>query len=432
MIRGRIPIDSESLKNLPNTTGVYFFLNKENVPVYIGKAINIAARIGNHIADTKNIKEAKMREASAYLDWRETNSEFEALLLEAKMIKKYSPVFNVSLKDDKTNAYIVIPKQKLPRILFVRENQIPDNLLFWFGPLTSMHMARSLMRRIRRSIPFCTDQRKSACFYSHIGLCSPCPGVIEKLENGEEKKVLTSQYNRNIRRVISVLNGNGERVIRLLKRDMKEYSDNEQFEEAAIIRNRMTHLHELFRKRLFFDEQLEDPMFLYKKRTEDSEDLKRVLAMSKLDRIECFDVSLFSAKQAVASMVVFTQGAPNKKEYRRFRIRKKSIYDPQMLAEVLKRRLTHTEWQLPDVIIIDGGRPQLRYVFTSLEKQLGVIPEIIGIAKRPDRLIRARTLEPIDVTSDSPALHYVQRARDEAHRFARKYHISLRTKLQFR
>ncbi|PJE62455.1 hypothetical protein COU88_04940 [Candidatus Roizmanbacteria bacterium CG10_big_fil_rev_8_21_14_0_10_39_6] len=432
MIRGKIPFDTTSLKKLPRTTGVYFFLNKDNVPVYIGKAINIAARISNHIADIKNIKEAKIREASAYLDWRETNSEFEALLLEAKMIKKYSPVFNVSLKDDKTNAYIVIPKQKLPRILFVRENQMPENLLFWFGPLTSMRMARSLMRRIRRSIPFCTDRRKSACFYSHIGLCSPCPGIIEKLKNGEEKTILTAQYDRNIHRVISVLNGNGERVIRLLKHDMKEYSDNERFEEAALVRNRMTHLHELFRKRLFFDEQLEDPLFLYKKRMEDSEDLKRVLALPKLDRIECFDVSIFSAKQAVASMVVFTQGAQNKREYRRFRIRHKSVYDPQMLAEVLKRRLTHIEWPLPDVMIIDGGRPQLRYIYTSLEKQLSIIPEIIGIAKRPDRLICARTLEPIAVTSDSPAMHYVQRARDEAHRFARKYHISLRTKLQFK
>jgi len=143
-------------------------------------------------------------------------------------------------------------------------------------------------------------------------------------------------------------------------------------------------------------------------------------------------VSLFSAKQAVASMVVFLHGAPDKKEYRRFQIRNKTIYDPQMLAEALKRRLTHSEWKLPDVIVIDGGRPQLRYIYTSLKKELGVIPEIIGIAKRPDRLIRARTLEPIALTSDSPAMHYVQRARDEAHRFARKYHISLRTKLQFK
>lgn len=431
MIRGKIPFNTKNIKKLPSTTGIYFFLNKDSVPIYIGKAINIASRIQNHIADKKNIKEVKIRESTAFLNWRETNSEFEALLLEAKMVKKYSPIFNISLKDDKTNVYIVIPKQKLPRVLFVRENQIPPNLLYWFGPLTSMRMARSLMRRIRHSIPFCTDTRKFACFYSHLGLCSPCAGAIEQLENGVEKRVLTAQYRRNIRRLISVLDGNGERVIRLLSHDMKKYSENEQFEEAAQIRNRLEGLRELFRKRLFFDEQLEDPLFLYKKRVEDSEDLRRVLALPKLDRIECYDVSIFAAKQAVASMVVFTQGAPDKKEYRRFRIRYRAKYDPQMLEEVLKRRLKHTEWPLPDVMILDGGRPQLRYVYESLKKYLDVIPEIIGIAKRPDRLIRARTLEPIAVSFDSPAMHYVQRSRDEAHRFARKYHRALRDKLSF-
>ncbi|MCR4326722.1 MAG: GIY-YIG nuclease family protein [Candidatus Roizmanbacteria bacterium] len=414
---------------LPSLPGVYYFRDTTGKPVYIGKAKDIKKRVTQHLQDNKNPKEARIREASVSIDWRETNSEFEAILLEANLIKKYLPRYNIDLKDDRSSVYIVITKEDLPRVLLMRERQLHETPhRYYFGPLQSNRMARFLIRYLRTIVPFCTDRgtRRNPCFQSHIGLCSPCPGYMLGLENHDEQQVLRKQYRNNIIRLKTILEGKGDRILNTMRKDMEQASAQEDYERAAVIRDRLDRFEALFQKRLLFDDRLEDPLFLEGIRATENEALKQLLNMPKLNRLECYDISTFSGKQSVASMVVFIDGRVEKSHYRRFRIRGKGNFDPEMLTEVLLRRMKHDEWQKPDLIIIDGGGPQLRSVYPALKRQYASLPVIIGIAKRPDRIMLPDPLTVIPLESSSDALHYVQRVRDEAHRFAKQYHVRLR------
>ncbi len=420
------------IETLPSLPGVYYFRDSHGTPLYIGKAKDIKKRVTQHLADTKNPKEIRMREASVSIDWRETNSEFEAILLEANLIKKYQPRYNIDLKDDRSSVYIVITKEELPRVLLARERQLHTmKYRYYFGPLQGNRTARFLLRYLRTAVPFCTDRgaRRNRCFYSQIGLCSPCPATIIHTPDPQKKLEAYRQYRRNIARLRSILSGNAHRVLRAMKKDMESASTHEDYERAALIRDRIEHFEALFQKRLLFDERLEDPMFLEGVRQTEHAALKELLGLRRLHRLECYDISTLSGKQSVASMVVFVEGRVEKSQYRRFRIRGKANFDPDMLLEVLTRRMKHHEWQRADLIIIDGGGPQLRTLYPMLTSRYPDMPRMIGIAKNPDRLLFAHPIRTIRLESSSEALHYVQRVRDEAHRFAKRYHILLRDKI---
>ncbi|MEK9179081.1 MAG: UvrB/UvrC motif-containing protein [Patescibacteria group bacterium] len=278
-----------------------------------------------------------------------------------------------------------------------------------------------LLRTIRKSIPFCSEKKigKRECFYAHLGLCSPCPSVIT---TNEEK----TKYQTNIRRIKNILQGKGSTVIRGLKKEMKELSTLEKFEDAAILRNKITGLERLFSGRLVLDDRITDASFMESIREKELQELEEVLHMSPIHRIECFDISNFQFKNAVASMVVSVDGIPVNGEYRRFKIKGRRIFDPEMLLEVLSRRMKHSEWPMPDLFVLDGGTPQLCMVYPQLKKLYPHLPRMIGIAKRPDRIIRADTLTELPLKRDSLSLHIIERLRDEAHRFAKKYHTLLR------
>lgn len=419
-----------NISKIPQTTGVYLFLDKNKSPIYIGKAVNIRERIKQHLTDRINPKEKAIAKNYRFLKWIETNSEFEALTLEANLIRQFKPKYNLELKDDKSPIYIVITKEKFPKVQLYRKNQLQRIEKYIFGPLESVKTARMLLRNIRKIIPYCSAKKitKKPCFYSQISLCNPCPNVIANTKNKEKQKLLLREYLRNIRQIILLLKGDGQRLLKELRKEMYLLAQKERFEEAASLRNKITFLEKLFQKRFILDDRLNDPNFIYFVREREERELKTVLGLQRVKRIECYDVSGLAFEDKTASMVVFERGLPIKSDYKRFKIKTQKKSDPEMLLEVLQRRLKHDSWELPDLIVIDGGTPQMLAIYPLLKKNYKNIPEIIGIAKKPDRILLGKTLKYLKLPSDSPALHYLQRVRDEAHRFARSYHLLLRRK----
>jgi len=425
------------LKNSPKlysqlveTAGVYVFLNSQKLPIYIGKAINLRSRIKQHFSDESNPKEQLITKHTAYLKIFETNSEFEALVLEANLVRKFLPKYNAALRDDKSRLYIVITREEYPKLALERRQNL-DNRAFQlvFGPLNSAQTGRGLLRKLRQITPFCTEKRLTTkpCFYSQIGLCQPCPNLIANVPE-EDRKDLRARYLKNIRRVKKILQGNGRNILTDLEAELKQLSDELKYEEAILVRDRHRYLELLFQKRLVFDERLEEANYIESLRTEETEALKHQLGLTRLKRAECFDISNLNFKEATASMVVFSEGKAQTKEYRRFKIKGKRRFDPEMLLEVLVRRLAHKEWEWPDLIVIDGGSPQLLKIIPELKVRYRKLPLIVGLAKRPDRLLISegqliKTIEP-----GQKSRLYLARMRDEAHRFAKKYHLLLRHK----
>lgn len=427
----KVTENQKYLLSVPSRTGVYSFLNEVQKPIYIGKALDLQARIKQHFQDNTVFKEKIIKSHTKFIEFKETNSEFEALILEANLIKKYLPKYNAALKDDKSPLYIVITKDKLSKIYLQRKRDIDlKQIRFMFGPMSSAKLGRLLLRKLRQTIPFCSEKRlkQQACFYHQLGLCNPCPNLIAKLKSAVERRQQEQIYRQNINRIIKILRGQSQYLLKQLNQEMRQQAKAEAFEAAAITRDRLFYLEKLLSGKLILDERLEDANYMTSLRQFESTELKLVLGMKKLKRVECYDISNLSFKEATASMVVFEAGVANKEEYRRFKLKTTKQSDPEMLSEVLKRRLKHQNWLTPDLIVIDGGTPQVLTVLKSLKKQYSSLPVIVGLAKKPDRVLLADKMQYLNLAKDSAALHYLQRIRDEAHRFAKKYHLLLRKK----
>lgn len=420
---------SQLYSRLVETAGVYLFLNQEKFPIYIGKAINLRARIKQHFTNKDDAKEQLIAKNTAYLKIIETNSEFAALVLEANLIGKYLPKYNAVGRDNKSRLYIVITKDEYPKLaLERRQNFKHSDHQFIFGPLNSAQTGRALLRRLRQITPFCTEKRLSSkpCFYSQIGLCSPCPNQIISEASKATQQKLKKQYLKNIARAKKILQGDGQKILADLKTELASLSEELRYEEAILVRNRLHYLELLFQKRLVFDQRLSEPNYIEALRFQEVEELRVALSFAKLERVECYDISNLNFKEATASMVVFNKGKAIPDEYRRFKIKGARRFDPEMLLEVVVRRLAHRNWSYPDLIMIDGGSPQLLKVIPDLKQRYADLPLIVGLAKRPDRLLLLKELGIEMPQLGQGALRFLARMRDEAHRFAKKYHIFLR------
>lgn len=417
-------IKNTQLALLPTTIGIYIF-KQSNEIVYIGKSINIRERVKSHIERAEiDSKEKAIIENSDRVDYIVSQSEFQALILESKLIQEHKPKYNVIWRDDKSYLYIKIPiKDGFPRISLVRKEN--DGKSLYFGPFSSTRNARFLLRSIRYLVPFCTQKAsiKKPCFYSKIGLCSPCPAGNE--ENAKIKK----QYRFQIKKVIGVLNGKLDVFEKTLKREIDALTKKQQYEDALILRNKLLNLQELIHLRSFERFEYASSYDPHKA----TSDLLSILngnglSISHLKRIECYDVSNLSQKEATASLVVATDGLIDKQEYKRFKLKHGGVSDFQMLKEALTRRF-HNMWELPSLIVVDGGSPQVLTINRLLKQILVHIP-VIGIAKRPDRLVMFHngSIKTIRPMRNRPGFMLVQQLRDESHRFARKYHLFLRSK----
>lgn len=413
----------ETLKKLPHSPGVYIYKNAEGVIIYIGKAKNLKKRVSQYWQrDAVGPKTQLLVSQIASISTIQTASELDALLLEAKLIHDNAPKYNVVLKDDRSPLYILLTlSERLPHVLTMRRSDLPEKINkqdALFGPFQSAGVVRSLLRALRHTIPYCTQKNRTGkpCFYAHIGLCNPCPSSAE---------CDTHIYRQNIFRLKKILSGKSNTVLKDLEKDMRQAAAANRFEEAAMLRNHIQNLYSMLAKTY-------DPMLYISSDAavddiyaNELSELSTILHVPRLHRIECFDISNTGGTNATGSMVVLTDGRKNTDEYRRFKIRRQHTpNDFAMMAEMLTRRMTHTEWPKPDLIVIDGGKGQIHAV-----KEL--IPDIpvIGLAKRFEEIIiplahdKWKVLR-LDFTS--PALHVLERVRDEAHRFAITYHRLLR------
>ncbi len=358
------------------------------------------------------------------------NSELEALLLEAKLINEHQPKYNSISKDDKHPLYIRITKEEFPRVITARKIAKDGKNLAFFGPFPSSKNVYLVLRSLRRIFPY-SDHKlgKRSCLYSHIGLCNPCPNVIIQDKN---KLILKRQYLENIRKIKSILSGKIDIVKKGLDSEMIVLSRAQKYEEAKLVRDQIKRLEYITQPRIPSEFYLQNPNLSEDLRQKELTELKKLLdasfsiqslQSSKLHRIECFDIAHLAGVSPTASMVVFIDGEADTHEYRHFKIRQTNTQsDYDSMREVATRRLKQS-WDTPDLIIVDGGVGQVN-VFRKIIKDI----PIVGIAKGPDRLIlseKSNSSKTGKIRLTGAALLLVQRMRDEAHRFARRYHHRL-------
>ncbi len=431
----------KTLKLLPHRPGVYLFFNKQAAVIYVGKAIDLAHRVRSYFQKDlpREWKTSELRQQTKRIEIVETVSEFDALTLEASLIRRYLPKYNAILRDDKSPIYVVITfSEELPRVVVTRKTQVPliaksaqDAV---FGPFQSAKATRSVLRDLRPIVPFCTQKQRNGkpCFYTHLGLCRPCPSVIAKLVSGGEKDGLIKEYRKHIYELKRALSGHTSALIRSLEKEMHRRAAMHEFEEATVLRNRIQAIYALVQKH-------HDPsVYLTSGGARDvyeSElaDLRGTLlpffpALGVLRRIECIDISNILGEYPTGSLVVLTDGRPDKTWYRRFRI--KSVHganDPAMIAEIVSRRFKHDEWPLPDLLLVDGGKTQVRAAVAALASVHMKLP-VVGLAKRREEIIvpTGTSFKIIRLNLSRAGLHVLERVRDEAHRFALRYHRFLR------
>lgn len=418
-------------QQLPAANGVYRFKRGEDI-LYIGKSVNLKARVISHIESAKlNAKEAAIVHNSDTVDYFVTDTELKALLLEAKLIREIMPPYNVRWRDDKSYLYIKITwADEFPKILLSRREQ--DKKHRYYGPFPSTRVAQEIIRHIRRVFPFCTQPKitKQPCFYSKIGLCNPCPNTIAAMADTRERRELYKQYRRNVRRVMKVLEGNIDPIIKDLYSTMRVLSQKERFEEAIAVRGTIVKL-EHFLQGHTLDKRGEE---VFNQAEEGVQSLQKLLSkyypeLPEPRRMECFDISNTMQQQGTASMVVMTDGIINKKEYRKFKIKNPDLRsDVDMMKEVIRRRFIQKKWGKPDLLVVDGGKPQVRAARQVLA-ELEISVPLIGIAKNPDRLIVGSTdMTTLRLPARHPGFTLLRALRDESHRFAKKYHVYLRSK----
>lgn len=406
-----------NLKTLPNSAGVYLLKRGQQV-IYVGKALNIKDRVKTHLQPKASLspKAAQMRSEVDKVDFIAVRTGFEALLLEINLIKKLLPEYNIKLKDDKDYLYLKITQEDFPRVLTVRKRELLGSQYF-LGPFPNASLVRTTIKSLRRIFPYCNEKQKKGrpCFYYHLGLCS---GACTK-------EVTKKDYQKMIKSLILFLEGKSDKLLLSWQKEMEKKSKEKKFEEAAGLRDRIQGAKYLLQENRVAD-YLKNPDLRNELLWNEAEELKKILGIgTPIHRIEGYDISHLQGSQMVGSMVVFSDGQPDKEQYRRFRIKKVGgIDDYASLQEVLQRRF-HNDWALPDLLVIDGGKGQLN---ASLEvlKELNITIPMISLAKREEEIYTTDGNK-VRLERTNEGLKLIQRLRDEAHRFAITYHRKLRS-----
>lgn len=405
------------ISHLPENSGVYIFKDPTGKPIYIGKAANIRKRVKDHF-DQRNFfaKDTALMGKTQNIETIIVDSEIEALILEANLIKKYKPAFNSQWKDDKDHLYIKITRDGFPKVLSVRKKNLKGAKIY-FGPFPSASKVRTTLKVLRKIFPYsnCRLGQKRPCLHYHLGLC---PGVCVGA-------VSLADYRKNIKKLIPFLQGKKDEVIRMLERDLQTQIKSMEFEKAHETQSKIEALRFItkpVRNLEFLSDDLD------KVREKELSELADVLTLkNKPARIECYDISNISGKQATGSMVVFTNGLADHGEYRRFKIQYTAgPNDVGMISETLERRFKN-DWPKPDLIVIDGGKGQLSAAAAVLEK-FGLSIPVIALAKKMEDIYLPGENTPLRLSRKSSALKLVQRLRDEAHRFAITYHRKVRNR----
>jgi len=395
--------------------------------LYVGKAKNLKNRVSSYFTNkdlgekTRNLVLQTVKIKTIVV-----SSEIESLLLEANLIKKYNPKYNVKLTDGKIYPSIRITfKDKYPKIVIVRKQN--DQKSIYFGPYPDSGLMRSVLKTIRKIFPYesVLNHPKKICLYNHIGLC-PCAEALG--DNG---------YKKNIKRIIKFLSGKTKKVIAELEKERDFYSKKEDYEKAAQLQAKIDAIKKITAPVYNPFEYIVNPNLKSDIRKIEQKELLNVLnqkgvAIKNTNRIECFDISNISGSSIAASMVVFLNGEKATREYKRFKIRYENKGKPNDFAameEVISRRFNHPAWGTPNLLIVDGGKGQISSALKALNLKSISVP-VIGLAKKEETIITA-DFKQINLPHNSKALHLLMRIRDEAHRFALAYHKKLRSKAVF-
>lgn len=542
----------EKLNNIPTKSGVYLFKSKQGKVIYVGKAKRLRPRVRSYF-QTRGDEHPKVRRLVtqiADLETIVTNSEMEALILEANLIKEYKPRYNVNLKDDKSYPYIRVTNEPFPRI-FPTRKIIKDGSKY-FGPYTDVSSMRSLLKTVKRLFPIrsCNlpltestiqQGKYKVCLNYHIHKClGPCEGLID-----------AEEYAQIVKHIVDFINGRDKIVVDELQRKMEQAAENKSFEIAARIRDQINAIRDFqYKQKLITPDAIDqdvvaiavedddacglvmkirtgrvigrqhyylsgvenetDSSVLYNfvmqyylradfipgniflshkvdnqeriekwlaekggKRvqllnpqrgersqlvsmaTQNARLLLQELQLQKMKahdftphsvkalqrdlrlakpprRIEAFDISNISGTNATASVVTFVDGQAYKNDYRRFKIRTKSTPDDfAMMREAIERRYSRVlaeKSNMPDLIMVDGGKGQLSAALEILTKLNLQGQPIIALAKRLDEVFVPGSSDPQNIPRTSSGLRLLQQIRDESHRFAITYHRTLRGK----
>lgn len=436
----------EKLKDLPREPGVYFHRDTKGEIIYVGKAASLRNRVKQYFQKSRN-RDPKTEALVAEIidtDWMVVESELEALFLEAEMVRRYMPRFNILLRDDKSTTYIRIDYDSDYPTVSTTRRPLDDGARY-FGPYWSASSVRQALKALRRIFPFATRRipgQKRATLHYHLGLD---PGL-------EEGKTTLAEYRANLRKLIAIIEGKRGTIERDLERDMKRFAREQDFEAAAKIRNQLFALHNLSKQVIFSDKE-----FMDISKDHALGELVELLGLATYPRrIEGYDISHMQGSDVVASMVVFTNGVSDKHEYRKFKTRKDQNNDFFNMNETIKRRLSDKNrkaWGVPNLFLIDGGKGQLDAAIRARDEMECPHIPFIGLAKREEQIVIHKAKSNVNlqveivqklggfmsesddfilvnVPHNTHLVKLLQRIRDESHRFAVSYHSTLKQKRQ--
>lgn len=465
----------EKLKGLPKQPGVYFHKDAKNEIIYVGKAAVLRNRVRQYFQTSRN-RDPKTEALVAEIvdtDWMVVESEVEALFLEAEMIRRYMPRYNILLRDDKSMSYIRIDYDSDYPTVSVTRRPLDDGARY-FGPYLSAYTVKRALRVLRKIFPFAVKKNegnKRVTLYYHLGLD---PGL-------EQGKTSLEDYRACLRKLMSVIEGKRTKILKELEKEMKVYAKAQNFEMAAKVRNQLFLLQNLGKQVIFSDKE-----FMDISKDHALTELVDLLRMPKYPyRIEGYDISHMQGTDVVASMVVFTNGVSNKGEYRKFKTKKDQNNDFYNMNETIRRRFSEKNikaWGKPDLVLIDGGKGQLDAAIKARDEMGYAQIPFVGLAKREEQIVikkihevvaadpavvsdgvvaetAASYLKPVvgasnvvldtgvlqklggfkgdsqdftllNVPHNTNLLKLLQRIRDESHRFAVSYHSVLKQKRQ--
>ncbi len=409
----------QCLRTLPYASGVYLMNGKKGEILYIGKAQSLRKRVSQYFHGRFHSPKISVLVSKIHkIEVIETQTEADALLLEAHLIKRYQPRYNTELRDDKSYPLLKLTGDPYPRLVMTRNRS--DKKATYYGPYTDAKLLREVVRIVNSLFPIRKCQRlpKTACLYYHIGQClAPCI-----------KPEVKPAYRQLVNEIKNFLGGGKKSLIDYLTERMHTARKAYRFEDAQFFKEQIGALSWL-RKKRFNVKNPEEGIGLT-----GTLGLKRILGMNRLpERIVCFDVSHIQGDQAVASKVSFYRELENKLEYRRYKIKSVTgINDYAMIQEALRRMLrgirTGKEVAEPDLIVIDGGKGHLNTALDILKREGFGHIRMISIAKQFEFLFSPGQTDPIVIPHTEPALRLLKRIRDEAHRFAITYHRHLKVK----
>lgn len=416
----------KKLKQLPKAPGVYFFKDKTGEIIYIGKAANLRNRVKQYFQKSRfhDLKTDTLVVEINNIDWTAVESEVDALFLEAELVRRYLPRYNILLRDDKSLQYVRIDyKSDYPTVKLVRRPL--DDGAQYFGPYVNSLPLKKALRYLRRAFPYAISRpanQKRASLHYHLGLD---PGL-------EDGRTSLEDYRTNLRKLMQYLRGERVALMRQIERDMKRAARVKDFESAARFRNQLFSLQALSRQILFGDREIQDVS-----RDQALVELAKLLNLKEPPRrIEGFDISHIQGADTTASMVIFSSGVPEKAAYRKFKMRTPGNDDFVHIFEAISRRFSPTnvkKWGLPDLVLIDGGKGQLSAALAARDQAGYQTIPMIGLAKRfEDVIIKkpAGEFAVVRLPANSHLVRLLQRIRDESHRFAVSYHSSLRRSRQ--